>query len=70
MNRLVEASLNMDETQTNRVREIFGRIRKQAMVLREQGTPPEEIRSELKKMREEALRNILPVLTPEQRKKI
>ncbi|MFC1823542.1 hypothetical protein ACFL9T_12600, partial [Thermodesulfobacteriota bacterium] len=52
-----------------RIREIFSRGREKLMALREGGATLDEIREEVKRMRQKNRQTIISILTPEQRRK-
>jgi HlyD family secretion protein len=68
LNRLVE-ELRLNEDQQAQIRAIFSGIRQEVMAMRQQGATPEDIRTEVKRLREQNQKAILPILTQEQREK-
>ena len=68
LKRLIEA-LELKEDQQAQVRAILAEQRERIQALRRQGVTPEDIRAEIKRMRERSRSAILSILTPEQRKK-
>jgi HlyD family secretion protein len=66
--RLTEA-LGLDEDQQARIRAIFTEARGKIGAMRRQGASPDDIRSELERVRLRGREALLDILTPEQREK-
>jgi len=66
--RLIE-TLELNKDQQAQVRAIFAEQRERIMTLRGQGAAPDEIRTEVKRMREQSSSAISAILHPEQREK-
>jgi len=65
----LDERLSLSDEQKEQIRGIMAEVRRKVMAMRQAGSPPEEIRSEVKRLREQNREKIMRVLTPEQREK-
>jgi HlyD family secretion protein len=67
--RQITEALQLDEGQQEQLKAMFARARDQIIAMRQQGATPEEIRTEIQRIRARNRGPLLQMLTPEQRVK-